>query len=270
MGLRHSSSYGNIGSPGSHTPSPGPLAALAEEDQELKRRRTSSHYDPLTNDGIGRHAKLYDTPKRYESPCQLPHEVQDFGIREKAEVLSTICGPLRQEPRHKLIAIEGKDSKLVSSIMAKLKARLDLADCKYGDALFDRAPGFLQSKTAMNMFKISCLHQIVSVLSPSSKFTLVGGYLLAVADELAYQGDNGSPGMPYKERWMTNVNMLRGLPGPDYLIALQTTGGEEMSVTQLKGGSTLLLVTVDGQITYEPISAHITRIVDQVVRVVGG
>jgi NADPH2 dehydrogenase len=264
MGLRRNSSFG------SHTPSPVPLATLPEEDQQLKRRRTSSQYDSLASDCVGRHAKVSDTPKQCERLYQPSHEVQNFGICEKAEVLSTICAPLRQEPRHKLIAIEGKDPKLVSTIMAKLKARLDLADCKYGDALFDRAPGFLQSKTAINMFKFSCLHQIVSELSPSTKFTLVGGYLLAVADELAYQGDDGSPGMPYKERWMINANMLRGLPRPDYLIALQTTAGEEMSVIQLNGGSTLLLVTVDGQIHYEPISAHITRIVDQVVRIVGG
>lgn len=121
-------------------------------------------------------------------------------------------------------------------------------------------PAFFTSGNAQNLFRIACLHQMVSELpSKSDKHVIFGGYLMHMADMLAgsepVKAESNSSAEPdslenkgYNERWHSSVAMLQGLPGPDYLVYLQPAEGVtqgEVTVAELKGGSKMLIIGGD-------------------------
>lgn len=283
-----------------HHPMPGPLSSVIEEEARLKKRRMSSHYDPKSP-----HPGRRD---RYQSAIALvtsassppPSEVT---VREKADILSTICEPVSHK-KGSIIAIEGKDIDMIRRITQLLSERLreEQKTCNY-DGLFcsdwvNQPPAHLTHPTALNMWRVSCLYQIVaSLLQKSADYTVIGGYAMAVADELADQesvaakpGQNAretstdvdvnmeqapsegtnndsnndpeiksepprSPTMSgsafvdaddvsYRHRWTSSVNVLRGLPGPDYMVYVQSEGltQSEVAVAELKNGMKMLVI----------------------------
>ncbi|ANB14646.1 Rox1p [Sugiyamaella lignohabitans] len=303
VGLRPSASSHSLSSmthgPGSSIPHAGPVSLLAEEEKSAKRRRTSSHYDPL-GPGPAATTNSGPPPSHYHHHVTSPHHgtsrlnqasappapspVETFGFREKADLLSTICEPLHHHHHHRstsivetdrkgrIIAVEGKDLELVEAITERLGARLEGSNCKYTPHLFEQKPYFMYTKSAVNMFKVSCLHQLVSELNLSHfKYGIIGGYLMTLADELADQespltaAEQTSHRLTYRHRWMTNVNVLRGLPGPDYLILIDQDNQADatsVSVTTLNGGSKIIVATLGNLRTNEVIDRAVDGMIN--------
>lgn len=258
-----------------HPPFGHGLSSLVEEEAGSKRRRTSSYHDPLGNRSS---THLLPRGERYQSAIALasghspvagaqsslatssvgtPPPLQ-LSVREKADTLSIICETVQgSEDRGKIIAVEGDDIDMVQTIMSLLKDRLDAVS---GGGLyssnFENKPAYLTNESAINMWKISYLHQILSELKlEKDQYGVVGGYLITMADSLAAQhkirpgGDQASGpdtghDESYRDRWLINVNILRGLPAPDYLVYLQPQGltQDEVAVAELKGGTKMLVI----------------------------
>jgi hypothetical protein len=224
------------------------LSSLQEEDRTYKKRRTSSHHDPL-----GRTISHATYGERYQSAVALAASgtgrvPEDLQLREKADMLSIICDPLpgNADERGKIISVEAESSATAECFFKALRGRLDVADSRNVYSLFESRPASITNSSAMSMWKVACLHQAFADLKVNrDQYSVLKGYVMTVANDLAEQDVlhplHQQP-LSYRHRWMSNVNMLRHLPAPDYLICLQNDAPDDVNVVSLKGGAKLIVV----------------------------
>lgn len=279
-------------------PVPGPLSTVQEEELRAKKRRMSSHYDPVSQlpQATSRMERYQSAVALVTSQQQQTPQISELSVREKADILSMVCEPAAGVGP--MIAVEGKDHEMVQRLCHLLSERLEgptISDGLFCSSVIARdQPHHLTHPAAVNMWKIAWLHQLVADL-PTRRvnYTVLGGYLMAIADELAMQDpvlpkyDNrpppasssnvssahSSPGLSsdtdtassislaprpastggfaesdthldYRHRWMSSVNMLKGLPAPDYLVYVQSAGltQAEVAVAELKSGMKMLVL----------------------------
>lgn len=262
------------------------LSSLTEEENQYKKRRTSSYHDPLGNTPVNTHPpSLLSRGERYQSAIALASSNSSkllsiseqstpepsLSVRDKAEILSVTCDLAVKENsniRGKIIAIEGLNPEMIQKVSEMLCQKIGSSSSSIvlKEVLNEKkAPPSLTNEKALNIWQLACLHQTISdVQMKSQKYVILGGYLMHMADLLAGgrttpmdSGSNDTSNNPgtsenskqefknYCERWYSGAAMLRGLPGPDYLVYLQPAEGlaeSEVTVAELKGGSKMLII----------------------------
>lgn len=254
------------------------LSSLAEEARSYKKRRTSSHHDPLGRTSHATYGERYQSavalaaggatsagsPSLLGAAAHNARVPEDLQVREKADMLSIICDPLsgNADERGKIISVEADDEATAGRLVDALRARLQLADARDVYALFASRPAAITNSSAVSMWKVACLHQAFADLKVVyGQYSVLKGYVMTVANDLAEQDvlhPMHQQQLSYRHRWMSNVNMLRHLPASDYIIYVQQDAPEELSVSSLKGGAKFLVLRA--------MSEYPDRIVDDIVK----
>jgi hypothetical protein len=249
------------------------LTTLSQEEDRYKKRRTSSYHDPLINTPVNPHPpSLLSRGERYQSAIALASnsklnsitERNNLSVRDKAEILSITCDVANDKNNSRLIiAIEGPDTEMVQKVIKLLAEKVGkkngcalLIDDEIKSRLANS--GFKNQK-ANSIFKIACVHELLSDIDlTKSHYLFLGGYLIHLTDSLAdenneikkeHEGDTEEEFKKYSERWYSGASMLRGLPGPNFIVYLQPQEDTsvlqqhgEITMVELKGGSRMLII----------------------------
>lgn len=162
-----------------------------------------------------------------------------------------------------IIAIEGPDTEMVHQVSMLLAEKVG---SKNGRALtiddeikFRLVNSGFKNEQANNIFKIACVHELLSDINMKElHYLFLGGYLMHLADSVAGEkneikkepkDETEEEFKSYSERWYTGASMLRGLPGPNFIVYLQPQEKAgvaqqhgEITMVELKGGSRMMII----------------------------